>query len=91
MLASYPFQNIELFLKMRPKIKGPLFIHLSHRGVNRFQLCSILKSAIRFVGYNPVQYNTHSFIIGAATTVVMLIHCNFDNVLHIIYANFINF
>jgi hypothetical protein len=43
----YPFQNIELFLKMRPKIKGPLFIHLSHRGVNRFQFCSILISAIR--------------------------------------------
>jgi uncharacterized protein (DUF779 family) len=55
---------------MRPKIKGPLFIHLSHRGVHRFQLCSILKSAICFAGYNPVQYNTHSFIIG--TTVVML-------------------
>jgi hypothetical protein len=55
----YPFQNIELFLKMRPKIKGPLFIHLSHRGVNRFQLCPILKSVIRFAGYNPVQYNTH--------------------------------
>jgi len=68
----YPFQNIELFLKMRPKIKGPLFIHLSHRGVNRFPFCSILKSAIRFAWYNPVQYNTHSVIIGAATTVVML-------------------
>ena len=68
----YPFQNIELFLKMSPKIKGPLFIHLSHRGVNRFQFCSILKLAMRFAGYNPVQYNTHSFIIRAATTVVML-------------------
>jgi hypothetical protein len=68
----YPFQNIELFLKMRPKIKGPLFNHLSHRGVNRFQLCSILKSVIRFAGYNPVQCNAHSFKIGAATTVVML-------------------
>ena len=44
----YPFQKIELFLKMRPKIKGPLFIHLSHRGVNRFQFCSILKSTIHF-------------------------------------------
>jgi hypothetical protein len=68
----YPFQNIELFLEMRPKIKRPLFIHLSHIGVNCFQFCSILKSAIRFAGYNPAQYNTHSFIIGAATTVVML-------------------
>ena len=68
----YPFQNIEIFLKMRPKIKGSLFIHLNHRSVNRFQFYSILKSVICFDGYNPVQYNTHSFIIGAATTVVML-------------------
>ena len=67
-----PFQNIELFLEMRPKIKRPLFIHLSHIGVNCFQFCSILKSAIRFAGYNPGQYNTHSVIIGAATTAVML-------------------
>jgi hypothetical protein len=57
---------------MRPKIKGPIFIHLSHRGVNRLKLCSILKFVIRFAGYNPVQYNTHSFIIGATITVVML-------------------
>jgi hypothetical protein len=27
---------------------------------------------MRFAGYNPVLFNTHSFIIGAATTVVML-------------------
>jgi hypothetical protein len=26
-----PFQNIEIFLRMHPKIKGPLCIHLSHR------------------------------------------------------------
>jgi len=37
------FQNIEYFFKMRPKIKGPLVIHLNHRGVTRFQVCSILK------------------------------------------------
>jgi hypothetical protein len=47
-------------------------IYLSHIGVTCFQFCSILKSAIRFAGYNPGQYNTHSVIIGAATTVVML-------------------
>ena len=42
-----PFQNIELYLKVRPKIKGPLFIHLNHRGVTPYQACSILKSALR--------------------------------------------
>ena len=62
-----PFQNIELFLKMRPKINGPLFIHLNYRVVTRFHNCSILKSALRFAGNNPGQYNTHSFRIGAAT------------------------
>jgi hypothetical protein len=57
---------------MRPKIKGPLFIHLNHRGVTRFQACSILKSPLCCACYNPGQYNTHSFIIGAATTAVTL-------------------
>jgi hypothetical protein len=67
-----PFQNIELYLKVRPTIKGPLFIHLNHRGVTPYQACSILKSALRCAWYNLGQYNTHSFIIGAATTAVML-------------------
>ena len=62
-----PFQNIELFLKMRPKINGPLFIHLNYRVVTRFHICSILISALRLAGYNPGQYNIHSFRIGAAT------------------------
>lgn len=53
---------------MRPKIKGPLFIHWNHRGVTRFQVCTILKLALRLAGYLPEQYNTHPFIIGAATT-----------------------
>jgi hypothetical protein len=70
--TKLPISNIELFLKMRPKIKGPLFIHLIYRVVTRFHICSILKSALRLAGYNPGQYNTHSFRIGAATTAVML-------------------
>jgi hypothetical protein len=57
---------------MRPKINGPLFIHLNYRVVTRFHICSILKSALRFDGNNPGQYNTHSFRIGAATTAIML-------------------
>jgi hypothetical protein len=67
-----PFQNIKLFFKMRPKIKGPLFIHLNYIVVTRFHICSIIKSALRIAGYNPGQYNTHSFRIGAATTAIML-------------------
>jgi hypothetical protein len=57
---------------MRPKIKGPLFIHLNYIVVTRFHICSIIKSALRIAGYNPGQYNTHSFRIGAATTAIML-------------------
>lgn len=67
-----PFQNIELFLRRRPKIKGPLFIYLNHRCVTRFQIWTILISALRFSGYNPDQYNTHSFRLGTAITAVML-------------------
>jgi hypothetical protein len=59
--TASPFQNIELYLKMRSKIKRLLFIHLNHRGVTRFEACSILKSALRCAWYNPCQYNTHIF------------------------------
>ena len=68
----FPFQNIKLFFKMRPKIKGPLFIHLNYIVVTRFHICSIIKSALRIAGYNPGQYNIHSFRIRAATTSIML-------------------
>ena len=52
---------------MRPKINGPLFIHLNYRVFTRFHICSILISALRLAGYNPGQYNILSFRIGAAT------------------------
>jgi hypothetical protein len=58
---------------MCPKIEGPLFIHLNHRSVTRFQVCTILKLALRFAGYHPDQCNAHPFRIGAATTAVMLV------------------
>jgi hypothetical protein len=35
--------------------------------VTRYQVTVILKSALRFLGYNENDYNTHSFRIGAAT------------------------
>ena len=54
------------------KIRRLLCIHLNHRGVTGFQACPILKSALRCAWYNPCQYNTHSFIIVAADTAVML-------------------
>jgi hypothetical protein len=57
---------------MHPKIKGPLLIHLNQRGVTRFQVCAILKLALRFAGFHPDQYNTHPLRIGA-TTAVMLV------------------
>ena len=64
--------NIELYLKMHSKIKRLLFINLNHRGISRFQACSILKSALRCAWYNPWQYNTHYFIIVAAATALIL-------------------
>jgi hypothetical protein len=52
-------------------LSNPHHIHLIHRGVTRFQACSILKSALRCAWYNPCQYNTHSFIIVAAYLLIL--------------------
>ena len=67
-----PVKQLLAYLVIRPKIQGPVFCHLNHKSVTRFQVSSILKSALSFNGYNPDHYNTHSFRIGAATTAALM-------------------
>ena len=54
-------------ISVRPSINGSFFCHFNHEKVTRYQVTVILKSALRFLGYNENDYNTHSFRIGAAT------------------------
>lgn len=61
------YSLLEQYLKSRPHIEGNLFCHFNHKEVTRNQVVSILKSAIKFLGFNDAEYNTHSMRIGAAT------------------------
>ena len=39
-----PVHTLLNYLKLRPKLEGPLFCHFNHKSVNRFQVSSMLKS-----------------------------------------------
>lgn len=64
----------KLFDHFRRCSKGQLFIHVNHRRVAHFQVCSILISVLQLAWYDPDQYNTHSNRFGAATTAVILVY-----------------
>lgn len=61
------YDQLHQYLSVRPSINGSFFCHFNHEKVTRYQVTVILKSALRFLGYNENDYNTHSFRIGAAT------------------------
>lgn len=46
---------------------GPLFSHLNGKYITRNQFLSVLRSALKFSGYDTSNFNTHSFRIGGAT------------------------
>lgn len=60
--------NLKAFIQLRPKVAGPLFCHLNHIAISRYQFLVVLRAALNFVGLNADDFNTHSFRIGAATT-----------------------
>ena len=66
--AICPVNKLINYLKLRPKVVGALFCHLNRTPLTRFQVSSILKSALNFVHLNANDFNTHSFRIGAATS-----------------------
>ena len=67
-----PVKHLIAYLNIRPKILGPLFCHFNQKTVTRYQISAVLKFALSFNGYNPDNYNTHSFRIGAATTAALM-------------------
>lgn len=62
------YRHLKEYLRLRPKIEGQLYCHLNNKNVTRFQFLSVLRSALKFLSFNPNEYNTHSFRIGAATS-----------------------
>ena len=75
-LLFYPSQEAHIcpvsltkqFLKVRPKVQGPLFCHFDGQPVTRYQFSSILNKVVKFIG-SPLSQGIkcHSFRIGAAT------------------------
>ena len=71
-----PINALEKFLDVRPVSSGLLFIHMDKSPLTRFQFQSVLSSTLAQAGYPAERFKTHSFRIGAATTVAM---CGFDS------------
>jgi hypothetical protein len=47
---------------------APLFMFTSSKPLSRNSCLKHLRSALEKIGYNPKNFNTHSFSIGAATS-----------------------
>ena len=61
------YDQLHQYLSVRPSINGSFFCHFNHEKATRYQVTVILKLALRTLGYNENDYNTHSFRIGSAT------------------------
>ncbi|XP_029451848.1 uncharacterized protein LOC115088071 isoform X1 [Rhinatrema bivittatum] len=55
------------YMRLRPNVEGPFFIHEDSFPLTRFQFSKVLGSAIHKAGGDPRYYSLHSFRIGAAT------------------------
>jgi hypothetical protein len=63
-----PVQALDKYLKVRPALGGPLFIHFGRDPLTRYQFDCMLKKGIKAMGLNPTYFSPHSFRIGAATS-----------------------
>lgn len=66
-----PVRLMQKFLKSRPQFQGPLFCHFDGKPLTRYQVVSVLKRAITYLGIDENRYSSHSFRIGAATSLSM--------------------
>ena len=66
-----PVKAMKDYLHIRPKERGPLFIHFGGAPVTRYQFNSMLKKGISIMGLNPGDFSPHSFRIGAATAAAL--------------------
>ncbi|XP_052788854.1 uncharacterized protein LOC128223621 [Mya arenaria] len=66
-----PVSSLVQYLRVRPKVAGPLFCHFDGSPVTRYQFTSVLKKALRDAGLDYTRFSSHSFRIGAATTAAL--------------------
>ncbi|XP_072032790.1 integrase/recombinase xerD homolog [Amphiura filiformis] len=63
-----PVEAMDKFLKIRPKIEGPLFIHFNSKPMTSGQFTAVLRKALTVIGLNPANFSGAQFRIGAMTT-----------------------
>jgi site-specific recombinase XerD len=61
----------KIYLKGRPSVQGPLFCHLDGKSLTRYQFVGVLKKALNRAGISDKGVSSHSFRIGAATSLAM--------------------
>jgi hypothetical protein len=59
------------FLQIHPSKTGPLFTHFGGQPLTRYQFVATLTQCFKILGIDSTKYNSHSFKIGAATTLAM--------------------
>ena len=68
---SCPFVAMHNFLQIHPSKTGPLFTHFGGQPITRYQFVATLTQCLKILGIDSTKYNSHSFRIGAATTLAM--------------------
>jgi integrase len=63
-----PLQTLHDYLQVRPLKPGPLFCHFAGHPITRYQFNTILTRSLRLAGIDSRHFKSHSFRIGAATT-----------------------
>lgn len=62
-----PVSALEQFSLVRPHLGGPLFVHADGSCLSRFQFVVVFCKCLLEAGPDPLEYTSHSLLIGAAT------------------------
>jgi len=62
-----PIRALQIYLRIRPAVPGPLFIHKNMKPITRNAVSQVLRAAIGRTGLDPTEYAPHSLRIGRAT------------------------
>lgn len=69
--VTCPVKAMLEFLQVRPSITGPLFCHFSGKPLTRYQFSAVLAKVLAQSSIDSKNFKSHSFRIGAATTLAL--------------------
>lgn len=67
-LSTCPVNALYQYIQLRGVLPGPLFIFPGGIPVSYQHFSSCLRNSLIWAGFQPTQYTSHSFRIGAAST-----------------------